>query len=180
MISPRYEVSTNLVLFVILPFSTNNITMSFLTKERKKMAMPIKSFLRTMSSGCKLKYVERKKIVKLQRSLLNDNNRRQMVVSPKVANCVMRGRLFMAKFIGATSHFSINVSLDIFLFFPKKEYFSLWQCRLWSFKSGDTTNCFEGKFWNAIITSVTIMCCNDELSWTMSWVGYLLTDKVLV
>ena len=102
------------------------------------MAMPIKSFLRTMSSGCKLKYVERKKIVKLQRSLLNDNNRRQMVVSPKVANCVMRGRLFMAKFIGATSHFSINVSLDIFLFFPKKEYFSLWQYRLWSFKSGDT------------------------------------------
>ena len=141
MNSPQYKVPTYillyLVVFLILSFSTNNITMSFLTKERKKMAMPIKSFLRTMSSGCKLKYVERKKIVKLQRSLLNDNNRRQMVVSPKVANCVMRGRLFMAKFIGATSHFSINVSLDIFLFFPKKEYFSLWQYRLWSFKSGD-------------------------------------------
>ena len=84
--------------------------------------MTIKSFLRTMSSGCKLKYVERKKIVKLQRSLLNDNNRRQMVVSPKVANCVMRGRLFMAKFIGATSHFSINVSARYFSSFFTKSW----------------------------------------------------------
>ena len=28
-------------------------------------------------------------------------------------------------------------------------------------------------------TFVTIMSRNDELSWTMSWVGCLLTDKVL-
>ena len=28
-------------------------------------------------------------------------------------------------------------------------------------------------------TFVTIMCRNDELSGTMSWVGYLLTDKLL-
>ena len=27
------------------------------------------------------------------------------------------------------------------------------------------------------ITFVTIMCDNDELSWTMTWVGCLLTDK---
>ena len=28
----------------------------------------------------------------------------------------------------------------------------------------------------ATATIVTIMCCNDELSWTMSWVGCLITD----
>ena len=28
-------------------------------------------------------------------------------------------------------------------------------------------------------SNVTIMCRNDELSWTMSWIGCLLTDKVL-
>ena len=33
---------------------------------------------------------------------------------------------------------------------------------------------YGGKQYN--IKSVTIMCHNDELGWTMSWAGCLLTD----
>ena len=34
-------------------------------------------------------------------------------------------------------------------------------------------------FQTQLLSIVTIICCNDELSWTMSWVGCLLKDSEL-